>query len=121
MPVLGHVPTGKLIRLVAALSGVTIAGLAMVPAASAATVAPAHVRSGPDIIPRVPSGCEYGSDGEHYAEVYCFYGTGQFRIAITCTTGIIRYGSWEAAGGGITSSARCPTNTFLIDYNADFD
>lgn len=121
MTVFGHASARKLIRLVAVLSGVTIAGLAMVPVASAATIAPAHVHSGQNIIPRIPSGCEYGSDGEHYAEVYCFYGTGQFRIAITCTTGIIRYGSWEGAGGGITSSARCPTNTFLIDYSADFD
>ncbi len=122
MHVFNHAPARRLVRLTTALTGVAIAGLAMIPVASAAATAPAPTtHPAPNAVPRVPSGCASGSDGETYAETYCFYGTGSFRIVITCTTGIIRYGSWEAAGGGITSYAKCPTNTFLVDFSREVD
>jgi len=114
-------PASGFIRIAIALSGAAIAGLTLVPVASAATVkavtpsVATHLGVTPDIDPLQ---CSEFTDGESYGEAYCPYPPGEFQVWITCGFGsTIRYfdGPWEPAGGGHTSYARCPTNWF---YNS---
>lgn len=104
----------------AALSGTVIALLGVIPSASAATAAarPAAV-SDVNAIPDInPLTCSKFTDGETYAEAYCPYPPGEFRVIVRCNFGSSTedfYGPWEPAGGGVTSKAVCPVNSF---YNS---
>ncbi|MBV9451288.1 MAG: hypothetical protein JO345_35920 [Streptosporangiaceae bacterium] len=103
-----------------ALCGVAIAGLALASPASAATASGHTAASAASrVVPNInPDDCPIYTDGETYAETYCPYPPGSFRIGILCTEGIEKvwlYGLWEAAGGGVTSYERCPDNKFLYD------
>jgi hypothetical protein len=96
------------VRLVMLLSGVAIAGLALVPAASAAAATTAHARHA-SVVPDAPA-CQLWTDGESYAEAYCAPPPGQFRAWIKCTRlgeTATMYGPWRYAGGGLSSYARC--------------
>lgn len=98
------------VRLATILSGAVIAGLTLVPAASAAT----HTaNTSPHSINT--SNCKTWTDGETWAEVYCPYGPGEFQVALFCQSGnhlIVVNGPWRTAGGPDTSYAQCPTNYF---------
>jgi hypothetical protein len=105
----------KSARLAVALSGTAIAGLALVPAASATTTAPA--RSTPGAVPNV-SNCYTHTDFETYAEGYCSEGPGRFYTFIVCDFGSSQEtinGPIQLAGAHRTSRAQCPVNWFY-DY-----
>ena len=117
------------VRLAMLLSGAAIAGLAVVPAASAAPTAPARaaavmitttaVATTPyarhtSVVPDDPA-CQLWTDGETYAEAYCAPPPGQFRVWIKCTRlgeTVTINGLWQYAGGGQTSYARCSSPKF---------
>jgi hypothetical protein len=120
----GHRPRSAA-RLAMALSGVMIAGLALVPAASAATTLKAHPTSSgairqAGVVPDAGDCYTFG-DGETYAEGYCSMPPGTFFVWVRCqeladaSRFITRDGPVRNAGAGTTSYARCPDNWIVAN------
>jgi hypothetical protein len=96
-----------------ALSGTVIAGLALIPAASAATTTPARSTSKPAGVTPDVGDCHTYTDNETYAEGYCAQGPGDFFTYLVCNFGTSLKtidGPTRVAGGGRTSYAHCPVN-----------
>jgi hypothetical protein len=43
-----------------------------------------------------------------------------FRAVVICTDNTTRYGRWEFAGSSVHSTARCPTNQFVVQASIQF-